>query len=152
MAPHRIFTASATPGLSRRMSERARAPQPGLPGAAAAVEGMRQAMRDLLDRMGEVDAALAAGATTPRRPRCEMLAGPEGWRLRVELPGVAPEEVAVAQARGALLVSAAGRHAYAARIPLPAEAEPKSLRWHCAHGLLEALLAPRGTRPEEDTP
>jgi HSP20 family molecular chaperone IbpA len=100
---------------------------------------MRQAIRQVLTRRGDPGAA----APQARRPRSLFEADPSGWQLRVELPGVAPESVALWMSHGALMVTASGACAYAVRLPVPPEADPASLRWHCAHGLLQAHLAPR---------
>ena len=114
------------------------------PGAAT-VEAIRQAIRQML--------ASRNGPTldkSPRRPRRQMEAGPGGWHLRLELPGVPPESVALWVSHGALMVAATGSCAYAVRLPLPPEADPASLRWHCAHGLLQAHLAPYQPNPEAE--
>lgn len=164
MAPHRILSPNARPGLSRRLSERARADAPTSPNVtsptgAAALEGMRAALRDLLgrhpaatDQPGptvEAGCAIhAPGEVPPRRPCAEIRAEAGGWRIRVELPGTAPEAVALAMRDGVLLIHASGPFRYEARLALPAGADPHSLRWHCAHGLLEGHLAPRGREDE----
>ncbi|WP_200845441.1 hypothetical protein, partial [Roseomonas sp. 18066] len=128
------------PGLSQRLAPAE--PASDEPGAAT-VEAMRQAIRQVLTRPGAADKA-----PSPRRPRSQVEAGPAGWQLRIELPGVAPESVALWLSHGALMVAAAGACAYAVRLPVPPEADPASLRWHCAHGLLQAHLAPRQPDPE----
>ncbi|MFC4167928.1 Hsp20/alpha crystallin family protein [Teichococcus aestuarii] len=163
MAPHRILSPHATPGLSRRLSERARAHQglghPPSPTGAAAVEGMRAALRDLLGRAmadgSQTGPAMEAGCTAyapgeapPRQPRSEIRSEAGGWRILAELPGTAPEAVALAIRDGVLLIHASGPFRYEARLALPAGADPHSLRWHCTHGLLEGRLAPRGREDE----
>lgn len=159
MAPHRILSPHATPGLSRRLSERARAGQPPSPTGAAALEGMRAALRNLLGQAPAdgsqpgpaVEAGCAAyapGEAPPRQPRSEIRSEAGGWRILAELPGTAPEAVALAIRDGMLLIHASGPFRYEARLTLPANADPHSLRWHCTHGLLEGRLAPRGREDE----
>ncbi|WP_207553746.1 Hsp20/alpha crystallin family protein, partial [Teichococcus deserti] len=137
--PHRIFAEAPRPGLSQRLA----IPPAHEPGAAT-VEALRQAMRKVLARPVEP----ATTGPSPRRPRSQVEAGPGGWQLRIELPGIAPESVALWLSHGALMITAAGACAYAVRLPVPPEADPASLRWHCAHGLLQAHLAPRRPDPE----
>ncbi|WBV45447.1 hypothetical protein [Pseudoroseomonas cervicalis] len=91
-----------------------------------------------------------AGEALPRRPRHAWQAGPEGWRLRVELPGVPASAVQLACAGRRLVLLTSGPCPFAAEIPLPPAAAAHSLRWHCAHGLLEAQLAHAGMA--EDAP
>lgn len=128
MAAHRLFTDSALPGLARRLGQTLPPPDPA---------ALRGALQAALHRQG-------GSALAPRRPRHAWLATTAGWQLRVELPGVAPAAVQLACAGGRLLLLTSGPCPFAAEIPLPAAAAPDSLRWHCAHGLLEAALARRG--------
>lgn len=133
MAAHRLFTDIPLPGLARRLG----------PWPPPDPEALRDALRTGLRQQ-------RAGGTPPRQPRHAWQAGPEGWRLRVELPGVPAGAVQLACAGQRLVLLTSGPCPFAAEIPLPPAAAADSLRWHCAHGLLEARLARAGAA--EDAP
>lgn len=138
--------------MASPLSPRAAAITAARPGGAAALDSLRAVLCGLPDAAGpgmrargrEGGSTRTIDAPPARKARGEILPWAGGWRIRVELPGAPPETVALAMRRGMLLVHASGPCRYEARLPLPPAADPGSLRWHCAHGLLEGCLARQG--------
>lgn len=79
----------------------------------------------------------AADGPAARAPRVDTRVEDGEWMLTAELPGVAPEGVAVEIDGRALRLTAQGRERFEAVVEIPAELDPATLAQSVENGVLE---------------
>lgn len=95
--------------------------------------------------------ARALGATSGRFPSSDVISTEDGWRIRVALPGIAPEHVEVNVADRTLHVRAVEQDQdraftrYEQRINVPDTVDAEQISATLQHGLLDIMLPLKAT-------
>lgn len=88
--------------------------------------------------------AAAPAAAAARTPITDLFEEAEAIVVVAELPGAAEPDIALAVADGALAITVAGAHPYAARLALPGPVDAAGLSRSLRNGILEVRLPRAG--------
>lgn len=98
-------------------------------------------LRRDLDRVFD-DAFARAKSVTSWTPVTEVREDEQGYRIELEIPGVAPEQVEVTVEQGALTIRGENRaqQKFERSFTLPAQIAEESITATVAHGLLTVMM------------